>query len=106
MSSEDICYICYETQSEENKFIDPNPCNCRGTIKIHNTCFDTLTTSYDRCGICRTQFLNNGYKKYYYPSGPLREEGLMVNGLKTGVWNDWHNNGQLWKEVNYIDGKS
>ena len=53
MQSEEanICYICYQEQSEENRFIDPNPCNCRGTIKVHNTCFDTLITSYDACGV-------------------------------------------------------
>jgi hypothetical protein len=25
---QDKCYICYEEQSEENMFVDPNPCNC------------------------------------------------------------------------------
>ncbi len=105
MSEEDKCYICYEEQSEENKFVDPNPCNCRGTIKIHNTCFDTLTKEYDTCGICKTKYIENGYKKYYYPDESLKEEGLMVNGLKTGVWKKWRATGQLQKEKNYINGK-
>jgi hypothetical protein len=104
-SEEEKCYICYEEQTEENSFVDLNPCNCRGTIKIHNTCFDTLTKEYDTCGICRTKFLQNGYKKYYYEDGPLKEEGLMVNGLKTGLWKTWYTNGQIRDEVNYVDGK-
>ncbi len=58
-SEEEKCYICFEEQSEENKFADPNPCNCRGTIKIHNTCFDTLTKEYDTCGICKTKYIEN-----------------------------------------------
>lgn len=103
---EDTCYICHETQSEENRFIDPNPCNCRGTIKIHNTCFDILTSRHNRCGICRAIFLQNGYKKYYYPSGSLRSEGLLVNGLKTGLYQGWyHYNNQLLESVNYVDGE-
>ncbi len=109
MSKEqDKCYICYEEQSEENRFVDPNPCNCRGTIKIHVTCFDTLTTTYDTCGVCKTKYLQNGYKKYYDPDGHLREEGLLVNGLKTGLWKTWtiwHTDNQLYEKVNYIDGK-
>jgi hypothetical protein len=102
---QDTCYLCYEEQLEENKFLDPNPCNCRGTIKIHNTCFNTLTTIYDSCCICMTKFPQNGYKKYYYPSGTLEVEGLLVNGLKTGLWKIWYRNGQLMWEENYINGK-
>ncbi len=108
LSSEEAnkCYICYEEQSEENKFANPNPCNCRGTIKIHTTCFDTLTAEYDTCSICKTKYLQNEYKKYYYPNGQLKEEGLMVNNVKTGLWKTWYTNGQLMEEVNYVDGKT
>ncbi len=104
-SEEEKCYICFEEQTEENSFVDPNPCNCRGTIKIHNMCFDTLITEHDTCGICKTKYIENGYKKYYYPDESLKEEGLIVNGLKTGVWKKWRATGQLQKEKNYINGK-
>ncbi len=102
---QETCYICFEEQTEGSKFADPNPCNCRGTIKIHITCFDTLTTTYDKCRICKTKYLQNEYKKYYYPNGSLKEEGLLVNGLEVGLWKIWYSNGQLEIEVNYIDGK-
>ncbi len=106
MLPEEICYICFEKQSEENTFVDPNPCNCKGTIKIHSTCFDILISRNDICKICGKKFIQNGYKKYYYlDGGPLKEEGLLVNGLHTGTWKAWHKNGQLWVQLNYIDGK-
>jgi hypothetical protein len=107
MSEEkDTCYICYEEQSEENKFANPNPCNCRGTIKIHRTCFGILTEQHDTCGVCMTKFRLNGYKKYYYPDGgPLKGEGLLVNGLEVGLWKYWYEeNDQLQEKINYVDG--
>ena len=105
MSEEATCYICYGEESEENIFVDPNPCNCRGTIKIHVICFDILKAQYDTCGICRTNFIQNVYKKYYYPSGSLREEGNYVDGKRNGLYQRWHENGQLMEEVNYVNEK-
>ncbi len=37
----------------------------------------------------------DGTCKYYYKNGQLHLEGNMINGQKSGKWNEYHENGQL-----------
>jgi antitoxin component YwqK of YwqJK toxin-antitoxin module len=37
--------------------------------------------------------------------GEFGDIGEYSNGLKDGTHKDWHENGQLWVEENYIDGE-
>lgn len=54
------CYICYEKESNNNKFCSNSICKCRGTTKIHISCFEKLKNEYgDTCSICKTKFKEN-----------------------------------------------
>lgn len=43
-------------------------------------------------------------QKHYYPSGQLKAEGNLKNGLKTGVWYSFYENGMPWSETEFKDG--
>ncbi len=57
--------------------------------------------------ICKTNSLGkeNGIYKSYYYNGQLWKEINYINGLTQGIFKSYHDNGQLKEEVNYIDGK-
>ncbi|NMB81530.1 MAG: hypothetical protein GYA14_06900, partial [Ignavibacteria bacterium] len=37
-------------------------------------------------------------KREFYPNGRLKSEGYFENGIKNGVYKEYHQNGKLWKE--------
>lgn len=47
----------------------------------------------------------NGYVKNYYDNGTLQNEGMMKNGLPTGVWKFYDPNGKLNQVGEYVMGK-
>ena len=53
-------------------------------------------------------FINAGKKegvyKSYHNNGQLYREVNYIDGLKQGIFKLYHDNWQLWEEVNYIDG--
>ena len=44
-------------------------------------------------------------KTELYSSGMKKSEGNIINGLKTGYWEYWHENGNISKEGEYTMGK-
>ncbi len=105
MATQDTCYICYDQQSDENLFVDPNPCDCKGTIKIHNSCLQELMNQTNSCGVCKKIWQINGTKQLFYPDGQLKEEKHYINGLMEGLYKEYHENGQLYIIMNYHNGK-
>lgn len=56
------CYICYEREISSNKFVS-NPCQCKGTNKIHQSCLQELIRNNgSTCTICKSEF-NRSEKK-------------------------------------------
>jgi antitoxin component YwqK of YwqJK toxin-antitoxin module len=48
--------------------------------------------------------LRNGFQKNYYPNGVLQSEGMNKNGLPTGGWKFYNDNGSLREVGNYNFG--
>jgi antitoxin component YwqK of YwqJK toxin-antitoxin module len=46
-----------------------------------------------------------GVYKSYHDNGQLFEEINYIDGLIQGIFKSYHENGELYVEVNYIDGK-
>lgn len=108
--TEPICYVCLTEESNSEKFMDPSPCACQGTINIHQSCFGNLVSqnkdNHPKCLICNSQYVYTTiYKKYYYKDrvcseGPRPQpivgvsdsergsapRGPLVNGLQHGYW--------------------
>ena len=102
-----ICCICHVEETEECRFVDPNPCACKGTNKIHYNCLEELIRITDTCGVCRRLFRYNftGVKREFWPNGQLQEEEHFVNGQSEGSYRYYNHDGQLIIECNYVNGK-
>ena len=48
----------------------------------------------------------NGIYKSYYDDGQLFYEVNYIDGKRNGIFKSYHENGQLWYKANYIDGKN
>jgi antitoxin component YwqK of YwqJK toxin-antitoxin module len=57
------CYLCYESDGDDG-FI--SPCFCKGTVRLHSSCYEKLRERCIACPIC----------KHPYP--PLMRNGLQV----------------------------
>ena len=106
MAEEETCYICHEEQLEGVPFKDPNPCDCKGTLRIHTTCFNELVTITDKCGICKKPWTRNGSIIMYWPNGQKKEERNYVNGKMEGLYQRWHSNGRKRGVFNMFNDKS
>jgi hypothetical protein len=54
------CYICYDKEKSNDKFCSNSICKCRGTNKIHISCFEKLKREYgNTCSICKSKFKEN-----------------------------------------------
>jgi antitoxin component YwqK of YwqJK toxin-antitoxin module len=50
------CIICYQEETDEAKFMCPNPCICKGTIHIHETCYKEIRNRFGACSICKMTY--------------------------------------------------
>jgi len=46
----------------------------------------------------------NGMYNAYYPDKNLKEQGVFENGLKTGTWKNWKDDGTLYEVSNWKEG--
>ncbi len=53
----DECYICYDIETEIRPFMKMSPCQCKGTMVIHEHCAEILR-SKGSCMQCHTPFPN------------------------------------------------
>jgi antitoxin component YwqK of YwqJK toxin-antitoxin module len=99
------CYICLDESQSESPFVNPNPCKCKGTIRIHESCLTQVMDYRKYCGICKTiyarfvdglatikekRFLGIGYEL-------LIEYTIDTNWKKQGLENHYR------KRVQYMD---
>jgi len=114
MEEETICYICQDSGSEKNPFYNTDICNCKGSNRIHKSCFVKLFS--DICPICKIEFQNvdkshmevtliltevkekdsYGWSHHYYIDQFKR---------KQGIHRIFYMNGNLWEETQYKDDK-
>lgn len=105
------CYVCYEGDVKE--FAD-SVCACKGSIKIHKDCLQHMWDNGVRvCSICKIhykmpQYSGNGL--HIITEKDIHNGGIStytVNsvGKKTGLYQSWYSNGQMWRRCNYVDGE-
>jgi antitoxin component YwqK of YwqJK toxin-antitoxin module len=71
-----VCCICYDEAGEQG-FMEPNPCKCTGTIKIHLACYEQVRDEFGKCGICKTLFPKE--ITILYQDGYIMEKFWAVN---------------------------
>ncbi len=102
--TEPQCYIC---SGEEGPFMDPMPCICRGSIALHQECYNELKKYHSTCGICHTEY------QHEYRDGLRLERGFVegstdryevtvdLDNLYHGTYREWNSDGKLIKEYKY-----
>ena len=102
MASQDTCYVCLGTEEEgQNEFVDS--CDCKGSIHIHESCFDEIRKSKSVCDICKATFKYTGYVVQYLDKGILAT-GFLIRGKKEGRWTYSYRIGHMYKEGVYVNG--
>ena len=128
------CYICYEEESADNPYIDPSPCSCTGSIRLHIECFRQVRARSETCGICKSKYgevdlivscdyvdaADNcryvgkrlvisgkfvGALTVYYPSGATCKTKQYTNkGILNGCYKEFYESGQTKEVGNYKYG--
>jgi len=107
------CYVCYEEESEKNTFCDTNICGCKGSNRIHKSCFPELFNQ-NICSVCRKEFKNvEGFRSNEIlilkevleldKFGWKHEYQVDQKGRKQGIHRIYYMNGNLWEEAEYKD---
>ena len=111
---EDICYICYEEESQENLFLKANSCSCSQANKVHTKCFALLKNKIT-CSICKERYqgidkldirTNDGLRIMIELDnfGFRHEYTVDDQDMKHGVHKIWYHNGNIWEENFYQKG--
>ena len=53
----------------------------------------------------KTAPIETGHYTEAYPNGNLKIKGDLVKGTRQGKWTAYYEDGKVWSENNYIDGK-
>jgi antitoxin component YwqK of YwqJK toxin-antitoxin module len=114
-ADEKLCYICYDVNSAVNPFLDPSPCACRGSLHLHNTCYNRLLElaaaegKPAACTICKTKFTASA--NAYIDIDETDEDGIHRKGTRnilTGAYDGllcaYHTNGEHWFVAEYKEG--
>lgn len=112
---EEICYICQNLEEEHNLFCKNDICKCKGSNRIHISCFRVLPDK-KTCSICKESFSNIDY---IFDNIPINLYTIEENDKfgwkhiyqidqferKQGLYRIYYMNGNLWEEGQYRDDK-
>lgn len=54
--SSDNCYVCFDQETKDNKYMNVKACLCKGTIKVHWSCYLELLNISKKCSICNLKY--------------------------------------------------
>ncbi len=98
------CFICSD---EEGPFMNPMPCICRGSIALHQRCYEEMRQHHSTCTICHVEYpaeyrdglrLERGFAN---GSTNRYEVTVDLDGLFQGTYREWNSHGNLIKEYKY-----
>lgn len=99
------CYICLDESQTDSPFVTPNPCKCRGTIRIHDTCLTQVMHYRRYCGICKTI-----YARFINGFAQMKERKMLGIGyellIEYTIDTNWKKQGvekQYRKRVQYFN---
>ncbi len=104
------CYICYEGASSAKPFAN-EPCGCKGTIKIHNTCLLRVMEYSEKCQTCDKPYTNpiyyGGLRLIQKKScdGDRIKYTVNSEGKEHGLYRIYDANGDLITICTYINGE-
>ena len=114
-TSNEVCFLCQDESSVENTFAPDDVCACKGSNRIHKSCFNLLKNKQECC-ICKTAYtINpNAYRKRtdtkefveeIWVHGSKAEYYIDKNSMKQGLLKVYFNDGKEWMIEEYKDNK-
>lgn len=121
----DVCFLCQDEATENNEFAPDDICACKGSNRIHKSCFNLLKDK-QICCVCKTNYTinQNAYRKKVEIKDPVSGsitfkefvEEIWVHGskaeyfvdnnsMKQGPLKVYFNNGKEWMIEEYKDDK-
>jgi hypothetical protein len=121
----DVCYVCQDESSIQNEFAPDNICACKGSNRIHKSCFNLLKNKQECC-ICKTAYtINiNAYRKRVesqdsvsgniifkefmeeiWVNGSKAEYFVDKNNMKQGTLKVYFHTGEIWMIEEYKNNK-
>jgi antitoxin component YwqK of YwqJK toxin-antitoxin module len=107
------CYVCYQEENHDNKFVKEDICKCKGSNRIHVSCFQKLLNQ-NKCSICNSYFENleevceyeNGLRVIIELDNLGLKHRYTVNKEKQkhGKYSIYYPNNNIWEEQNYVNG--
>ncbi len=110
MSAEDSRIHCFICSDEEGPFMNPMPCICRGSIALHQSCYEEMRQHHSTCTVCHTDYpaeYRDGLRvERGFAEGSTNRYEVTVNSfsLFDGTYREWTSQGTLIKEYKYQDG--
>lgn len=125
LNEANICFVCQDESTENNEFAPDNICACKGSIRIHKSCFNILKDK-EKCCICKTPYTinSNTYRKRVesidsvsgsitckelveeiWVNGSKAEYFVDKNSMKQGLLKVYFNDGSMWMLEEYKDDK-
>lgn len=98
------CFVCSQ---EEGPFMDVMPCTCRGSVALHQECYNELKKYHSACSVCHTDYpaeYRDGLRiERGFAEGSTHRYEVTVDddGLFQGIYKEWNSNGKLIKEYRY-----
>jgi hypothetical protein len=121
----DVCFVCQDESSVKNEFAPDNICECKGSNRIHKSCFNLLKNKQECC-ICKTAYtINiNAYRKRVesrdsdsgniifkefmeeiWVNGSKAEYFVDKNHMKQGTLKVYFHTGEIWMIEEYKNNK-
>ena len=107
-----LCYYCFEAIDASHPNVSPQPCNCKGSITLHDTCYKTYIYKQGRCGICKQKFhklaptlyvqqRNVHYKTVDTTLQKYEDDFLRYTWTNhgNGTYTEYHNNNTIYKII-------
>lgn len=95
------CYLCYDVETPQNPYAK-EPCNCKGSIVLHQTCLQTIKTT--TCTICNTPWRTSTNIIYaYYNNGQPIYRQTVLRSKKHGPYEAWYADGSRKIQCMYED---
>ncbi len=83
-SQEELCYLCYLEETNEQRFVLPLPCDCKGSLKLHKSCLKELMKNTMKCDICNQSWWKlTGVHRMEHDRG-IGEEITLVKSKRHG----------------------
>ena len=99
------CYICYgNSDSDSESPWAENPCDCRGTMRVHTQCLEILRQRNNTCKVCGSLYYAKPYTAEQLENGYLTKK-TFVEGKLHGPWTAYFSDGTMYQERVYNKGQ-